>query len=613
MVVMDLLNRYKDLSESDKESLYNYKRPECIKDMLYLSIDMETNEIETAIKRRVLDDGKKIPLVTNEELLIREGYEVVHRGYHNSESYLSMLFVSKVGKSLVKSDLIDRINKQKASILLDDFNKFTLRYSLNNTVAIHKLDVSVSKKDSLENYDSFLETNFKDTFNYINSIKREQMLDKINEYIDVNFDYINDYAKTKLDALLAEDKKTSYRLCIYFKGFEELMLEDDKFYILKKVFDSTYSNFVFVNDNWFFVPITNSTNIREKYVNTNRNNMIYATGLIPLEDVYDFYSVIKYRNLLFDSHNEYFKALRVVYLDKWSLKLKTQPSIGDFILTIYDSNKGSIDFYSNTIYMGDSELKLISYYTSETDGLYLNDINGNSLSFIKLFANKFLDSIMYSGNENKDNKFLDFKSLSKPSSKLHSLFLRDGKYIIENLERFSFNSPLLQRRILNLINDSINIQCLEVRDSYSLFNKLLLKLGIESDIKGVNNKVLVYEDKKNSLVGRLSSEDFSINDLEEYLLLAGSILRYQLSFTSKQDSEKAIYKSNLVKKKSVKAMNKYLSDLDGRFHATITESKNYKKARVAMLNFEDSKIDDLSPIWYALYNNKNIISKPINN
>lgn len=400
------------------------------------------------------------------------------------------------------------------------------------------------------------------------------------------------------------------RLVVNIKGFEDMVITEENLFKLKRVFDSSYTGYILMGETWYFVPDSISSLIRKAYTTVNRNNILYPTGLIPLADLDDYYELSKYKNNLYNTYIGPFKNEREVYLDKVTLKQKKEPSVGDYTIVLYDSNKGSIDFYSTNSYTGDIQLHLISYYVKQDDDLMLTDIDSNSYNFVSLVANNFLDSITYSGKENKENKYLDFKKVSKPSSKLNSLFLRDGKFIIDNLESLGFESIIIKKRLLKLMQDSINTQCLEVRKDYSLFNKLLLKLSIESEILGVDNKVVSLENKKNDLIERLSNDEFRITDLDEYSMLAGSVLRYILSFTSKQESDKAIYISNLSKKKSVKDINKYLSDLDGRFHVTLKPSPNYKKARMAMMNFEEVKVSDLDPIWYALYIKNNIISKP---
>lgn len=618
MVVMDLLHRYKDLSVDDKESLYNYKQPHCIKDMLYLSVDMETNAIEYSIKKRIKDENNKTEhFVTNEELMVREGYEVIHRGYHNSESFLGMVFVAKMNSKLdlTSNDLLTTFSEsltfKKSEKFIDLFQKQVLDYSKNRSNAYLKIVPKTEKKEIDIAYNEFIATNFPEHLEYLSSQKRNDMITALSDYLTSSGDYLLESIRTIVNDNNIDVKSDfGTRLILNFKGFEDLLVSEEDLFKLKRVFDSAYTGYILIGEDWYFVPDSISSLIRKTYNTVNRNNILFTTGLIHLSDLNDYYELSKYKNHLYNSYIGPFKNEREVYLDKVTLIQKQVPSIGDYKVVLYDSNKGSIDFYSTNSHTGDIKLNLISYYEKQEDSLVLTDIDSNSYNFVKLIANNFIDSITYSGKENKENKYLDFKKVSKPSSKLNSLFLRDGKFIIDNLESFGFESIIIKKRLLKLMNDSINAQCLEVRKEYSLFNKLLLKLSIESQILGVDNKVVTLENKKNDLIGRLSEDDFKITDLDEYSMLAGSVLRYILSFTSKQDSDKAIYISNLSKKKSVKDINKYLSDLDGRFHVTLKPSKNYKKARIAMMNFEDVNVSCLDPLWYALYIKNNIISKP---
>lgn len=622
MVVMDLLSKYKELSEDDKKSLYNYKDSNCIKDMLYLSVDMKNDIIDVALKNMYVNKDKKRELnLKNEELLLREGYDILHKGFYNSESFLGMLYATKIDKTInLKIDALNKVNiTKRGKKALELLRVRSLNSSKNNSNAW--LDFSTVKESKLlsKKYNDFLVDNFPHLHEYMLSEERELMLDSIYNFLNTNEDRLNTLIKTKLEEEHIKPKSDfSLRVVIYFKGFEHLLELEESFFALKRVYDAGHTSYIYLNNSWFFVPDTVVSTITMKYISVNRNNVLYPTGLLPLSDIFNYYELDKYKKFLYESYLSNFPGVRTIYLDKVNLKQKSKETIlsGDFIINLYDStDKGSIDFYSFDIYRDTKKSKLVKYYTIDNTELVLNDINASNTLFLKLITDNFLDSITYDKKASQINNFLDFIDNNKtPSAKLNTLYLRDGSYIINKWDDFGYKNKIISDKLLRLMSSSINIQCLENRKKSSLFKKLLLKLSIESDIKGDVNGVLTLEDKKNNLVNVLNSVDLPlvIKDVDEFLLLVGSILRYQLSFTSKPDSDKAIYITKLSQKKTVKNMNNYISTIDGRFHVTLTESSNYKKARIATLDFKDEKITNLDALWYGLYMPTNIIAKKSN-
>lgn len=619
MVVMDLLSKYKELSEDDKKSLYNYKDSNCIKDMLYLSVDMKNDIIDVALKNMYVNKDKKRELnLKNEELLLREGYGILHKGFYNSESFLGMLYATKIDKNInLKIDALNKVNiTKRGKKALELLRVRALNASKNSSNAW--LDFSTVKEAKLlsKKYNDFLVDNFPHLHEYMLSEERELMLDSIYNFLNTNEDRLNTLIKTKLEEENIKTKSDfSLRVVIYFKGFEHLLELEESFFALKRVYDSGHTSYIYLDNNWFFVPDTIVSTIAMKYISVNRNNVLYPTGLLPLSDIFNYYELDKYKKFLYESYLSNFPGVRTIYLDKVNLKQKSKETIlsGDFIINLYDStDKGSIDFYSFDIYRDTKKSKLVKYYTIDNTELVLNDINASNTLFLKLITDNFLDSITYDKKASQINNFLDFIDNNKtPSAKLNTLYLRDGSYIINKWDDFGYKNKIISDKLLRLMSSSINIQCLENRKKASLFKKLLLKLSIESDIKGDVNGVLTLEDKKNNLVNVLNSVDLPlvIKDVDEFLLLVGSILRYQLSFTSKPDSDKAIYITKLSQKKTVKNMNNYISTIDGRFHVTLSESSNYKKARIATLDFKDEKITNLDALWYGLYTPINIIAK----
>ena len=622
MVVMDLLSKYKELSEDDKKSLYNYKDSNCIKDMLYLSVDMKNDIIDVALKNMYVNKDKKRELnLKNEELLLREGYDILHKGFYNSKSFLGMLYATKIDKTInLKIDALNKVNiTKRGKKALELLRVRSLNSSKNNSNAW--LDFSTVKESKLlsKKYNDFLVDNFPHLHEYMLSEERELMLDSIYNFLNTNEDRLNTLIKTKLEEEHIKPKSDfSLRVVIYFKGFEHLLELEESFFALKRVYDAGHTSYIYLNNSWFFVPDTVVSTITMKYISVNRNNVLYPTGLLPLSDIFNYYELDKYKKFLYESYLSNFPGVRTIYLDKVNLKQKSKETIlsGDFIINLYDStDKGSIDFYSFDIYRDTKKSKLVKYYTIDNTELVLNDINASNTLFLKLITDNFLDSITYDKKASQINNFLDFIDNNKtPSAKLNTLYLRDGSYIINKWDDFGYKNKIISDKLLRLMSSSINIQCLENRKKASLFKKLLLKLSIESDIKGDVNGVLTLEDKKNNLVNVLNSVDLPlvIKDVDEFLLLVGSILRYQLSFTSKPDSDKAIYITKLSQKKTVKNMNNYISTIDGRFHVTLTESSNYKKARIATLAFKDEKITNLDALWYGLYMPTNIIAKKSN-
>ena len=611
MAVMDLLTKYKELTVKEKKELYNYHSPDAIKDMIYISIDtrkpMDESCIAIKYKYKNAESKKTEYTFKNKELFLNEGYDVIHKGYsYKSKSYLGMLVSAKTNliKGANESVLLKEYNLVDGIGFEDNFRNLCMSSSRRSANDYLEFNNKKDLDEITEKYNNFIVDNFPESYEWLLSEERKGMTTKIPEYLKDNLGKINELL-TDITDFIPKDLHKDFRVLVYFNEYSDYVEKEYRLQLLKRVFDSRESSYVLMGDNWYFVPNSISTNITNKTVDAHLNNLLHVSGLIPIEDMHNYLEMDNYKYYLYYQHYYYKNPYIVVYLDKSDLKEKKLGNLvnGDYVLKIHEPTKGTACIYSIEVFRGNSDYDLIKRYTSEDGLLLINDLTTDPDKFINVIIRNFLDSIYKENSINNVNNTLDFVDKNKkPSSKLVTLFLTDGKWLLNNYGSLGLTNPIVQSRLKRLMEQSLNYQHLEKRYSSSLLNKLLLKMSIESYLKK-GDAVMNLEEKYQDLKLRINDKDeeFTISTVDEFLMLASGVFNYIFYFTKKTDESKAIYKSNLAKLKDTDSINKYISQLDGRFHVTLVESKNYKKARLAMLNFEYTKIEDFNALWYGMY------------